>query len=170
MENFETINPASIDRNFIRAIDEQWMLITAGDRNSFNTMTASWGFVGEMWGKPCAIAVIRPGRHTFGFTEREQRLTLSFLPETRRDALQYCGTHSGRNGDKFAAAELTPIFTEAGTPAAGEAELILECRKLYADDLRPERFIDRSCDEKWYPKKDYHRMYLLEIEKAYVRK
>ena len=31
-------------------IGKEWMLITAGDENAHNTMTASWGALGEMWG------------------------------------------------------------------------------------------------------------------------
>lgn len=169
MEKFKETDPLRITDNFIRSIGREWMLITAGDRDGFNTMTASWGFVGEIWGRHAAAVVIRPERYTFGFVEREERLTLSFFGEQYREALRYCGSHSGRHGDKFAAAGLTPVFTDDGVPAVGEARLVLQCRKLYADDLRSEKFIDPSCDGQWYPKKDYHRMYILEIEKAYLR-
>ena len=169
MENFVKVEVSAIDRNFIKAISEDWMLITAGNRESYNTMTASWGFVGEMWGKHCAVAMIRPQRYTSLFTEREQRLTLSFLGEEYREALQLCGTKSGRDTDKFAEAKLTPIFTSSDTPAVGEANLILECRKLYVDRLNKGAFVDSECDRKWYPNEDYHLMYILEIEAAYLR-
>ena len=42
-------------------------------------------------------------------------------------------------------------------------------RKLYAQEYQPECFIDHSLDERWYPQKDYHTMYILEIEKVLVR-
>ncbi len=43
-----------------------------------------------------------------------------------------------------------------------EARLVLECRKLYFQDLDPEHFLDRGLESN-YPHKDYHRMYVGEI-------
>ena len=64
MENFKQIDPAEITDNFIRAIGREWMLVTAGNRESCNTMTASWGLIGFIWGRPVAQFVIRPQRYT----------------------------------------------------------------------------------------------------------
>lgn len=169
MKNFRTMDPAELDENFIRAIGREWMLVTAGDARTCNTMTASWGFVGEMWGKPAALVVLRPSRYTKEFVDRGERLTLSFFGREYRKALNYCGTHSGRDGDKIAAAGLTVALTDAGTPALAEARLVLECRKMYVDELREGCFLDREPVEKWYPLRDLHTFYILEIERAYVR-
>ena len=62
MTNFREIKPTEISENFIRSIGQEWMLITAGDRQRSNAMTASWGMVGQMWGKPAALVVVRPQR------------------------------------------------------------------------------------------------------------
>lgn len=78
MENFKQIDPAEITDNFIRAIGREWMLITAGNRESCNAMTASWGMIGFIWGRPVAQFVIRPQRYTREFVDREERVTLSF--------------------------------------------------------------------------------------------
>jgi hypothetical protein len=51
-------------------------------------------------------------------------------------------------------------------PGFAEAELILECRKIYWDDMAPGHFLDPSI-EKNYPQKDYHRIYFGEIVAAY---
>ena len=77
MENFKQIDPAEITDNFIRAIGREWMLVTAGNRESCNTMTASWGLIGFIWGRPVAQFVIRPQRYTREFVDREERATLS---------------------------------------------------------------------------------------------
>lgn len=169
MENFKTIDPVEITDNFIRSIGREWMLVTAGDAHRCNTMTASWGFVGEMWGKHAAMVVLRPSRYTKEFVDREERLTLSFFGGEYRKALNYCGTHSGRDGDKIADAGLSVVFTDAGTPALAEARLVLECRKMYVDMLREECFIEPQPAAQWYPFKDFHTFYILEIEKAYIR-
>lgn len=169
MENFKEINPAEIDGNFIRMIGQEWMLVTAGTTEHCNTMTASWGFVGEMWGKHAAMVVIRPQRYTKEFIDNSERLTLSFFDEQYRKALSYCGTHSGREGDKISAAGLSVTTTDGGVPALAEARLILECRKMYADNLRKDAFLDPAPIEKWYPEKDFHTFYVLEIERAYLR-
>ena len=101
MENFKQIDPAEITDNFIRAIGREWMLVTAGNRESCNTMTASWGLIGFIWGRPVAQFVIRPQRYTREFVDREERATLSFFSPEYRAALEYCGSRTGRTEDKI---------------------------------------------------------------------
>ena len=169
MKGFHEVDPAQINDNFIHDIGSDWMLITAGDHLRHNAMTASWGGVGVIWGFPVAIAVIRPQRYTFGLVEQSDTLTLSFLPERYREALKYCGSHSGRDEDKLHNAGLAVEFTDNDTPAIAEARLVLECRKLYADMIKPENNIDRSLIERWYPSADFHNASEQRIENAYVK-
>ena len=72
---FEKVNVESLNENFVKDIGSEWMLITAGNSDKLNTMTASWGFTGVMWGKPCAIAAIRPQRYTMEFIEQNEYST-----------------------------------------------------------------------------------------------
>lgn len=137
MKNMTKIDPKQIDENVIRLIGSQWMLVTAGNPAHFNTMTASWGGLGFLWNRPVAFVFIRPQRYTFQFAEENSGLTLSFFGEEYRDALKICGSRSGRDTDKVAEAGLTPEPTPGGNVAFGEASLVLECRKLYAEMLRP---------------------------------
>lgn len=170
MHDFIEIDPAKIDDNFIKAIGSDWMLITAGDHEKQNTMTASWGGVGYMWNYPVAFVVIRPQRYTFEFTERCDTLTLSFFDETYRKALNYCGTHSGRNEDKIGNAGLSIAFTDKQTPAIAQARLVLECRKLYTDTMKTENFLEKQIVEKWYSQGDFHKLYVLQITNAYIKR
>lgn len=170
MQDFIEIDPKQISDNFIKAIGSDWALVTAGDHVEQNTMTVSWGGVGVMWNYPVAIVVIRPQRYTFEFTERCDKLTLSFLPEQYRKSLTYCGTHSGRDEDKISNAGLSVTFTEEDTPAIAEARLVLECRKLYTDTIKAENFIEQGIVERWYPESDFHKVYVLQITNAYIKK
>ena len=164
------INPVNIMDNAVELIGHKWMLITAGEQESFNLMTASWGGIGFMWGKPVAFVVVRPNRYTYEFIEKKEYLTLSFMGEEFRSALRVCGTTSGRNGDKMAAAGLSPIVTEMGNVAVEGADLVLECRKLYSDALKESGFVDKSCLEKWYAEDNpLHRMYVVEIMHAWIK-
>ena len=122
-------------------LDKDWMLVTAGTMEDFNTMTASWGHMGILWHLPIAIAYIRPQRYTFGFANRYDYYTLSFFTEEYRPALQFCGSKSGRDYDKVAETGLTPVQTDRGNVIFEEARLILECRKVYVDDLKKENFL-----------------------------
>ncbi|MBR4994486.1 MAG: flavin reductase [Alistipes sp.] len=169
MNGFKEIDPVAINDNFIKLIGSDWMLITAGNKDSYNTMTASWGGVGFMWNYPVAMAVIRPQRHTHSFTESQERMTLSFFSEEYRDALTYCGTHSGSKEDKITNAGLSVVFTANDTPAIEQARLVLECKKLYVSKLEAAHFIDREIVERWYPQGDYHCVYVMKIEKAYIK-
>ena len=145
--------------------DKQWFLLTCGDfkTGDFNTMTVAWGSLGTMWHKPFAQIVVRPVRHTFTFLERYPTFTLSAFPKKHKKALGILGTKSGRDGDKITETGLTPVAsTLVESPCFAEAELVVECRKIYWDDLEPSRFLDPAV-EKEYPEKDYHRIYFGEI-------
>lgn len=142
-----------------------WMLLTAGDFQTghFNTMTVGWGSFGTMWNLPFAQVVVRPTRYTFEFIERYPTFTLCGFPHTYRQALQLLGTVSGRDRNKIAEAGLTPeASSQVAAPGFAEANLIIECRKMYWDDLKPTQFLAPDI-EKHYPLKDYHRIYFGEI-------
>lgn len=153
-------------------IGRDWMLVTAGNaENGYNTMTASWGHLGTIWGhsvsNPTAVIYVRPQRYTKEFVDREDMFTLTFFDPCYRKTLGYLGSHSGRDGDKVAYVGLTPVF-EDGTTYFAEAKLVFICRKLYQATLREEHFVDREVVEDCYPNRDFHDLYIASIEKVLV--
>lgn len=170
MKNFKEIDFKSIQENLVTKIGEEWMLVSAGDSKSFNTMTASWGGVGFIWNRPVAIVVVRPQRYTFGFLENNERMTLTFFGKgNQREALAVCGSKSGRDCDKVKEAGLNAVFTDAGNPTFAEAELVIEGRKLFAQNWEEQSFFDQEILNKWFSAKDFHKMYIIEIEKVLVK-
>lgn len=168
--NYTQIDPAEIKDNLIRLIESDWMLVTAGTREKFNTMTANWGGMGYLWKMPVVFVFVRPERYTYGFIESTEGFTLTFFDEKYRDALDLCGSKSGRDCDKVAETGLTPHFTGLGYPAFTEARLVLECRKLYASQLKREHFLDQEPLKSHYSTKGgLHKMYIAEIEKAWIK-
>ncbi|MCM1577582.1 MAG: flavin reductase [Ruminococcus sp.] len=131
---FREISVNELSFNPFEKIGRDWFLVTAGDKNGCNTMTAAWGFMGVMWGKNVFETVIRPSRYTFEFVEKNPLFTVSFFDEQHRDALKFCGSHSGRDCDKAFETGLTPFGTD-GTTAFEEANMIFICRKLYCKDM-----------------------------------
>jgi flavin reductase (DIM6/NTAB) family NADH-FMN oxidoreductase RutF len=167
--SFKTRNPESLDDNFFRRINRDWMLITAGTLEHFNTMTASWGTMGILWNKPVAICFIRPHRYTFQFAEKHDFFTLTFLEDTYRDILSFCGSHSGKDTDKIAGTGLVPLELGRESISFEQAQLIFECRKMYADYIKEDNFFTRELIRKNYPGRDFHRFYIGEIVNCYCR-
>jgi len=165
----------------VQRIDEGWMLITAGNTamgaGNWNTMTASWGALGELWNRDVAFIFIRPTRHTRTFIEDNPLFTLSFFDEKYHNALTFCGEKSGREYDKAAETGLTPIVfgggmaggMVSGAIAFQEASEIIVCRKIYEQDIDPAHFLESSIADN-YHKKDYHRMYVGEVLTLLVAK
>lgn len=166
MPDRQEIEFDQFNANPFRLFNRQWFLLTSGDHAAgrFNTMTVSWGYIGFMWGFPSAIAAVRPQRYTLEFIRSCDSFTLSAFSEEYRAALQLCGSKSGRDLDKIAASGLTP---EAGgtvsAPVFKEAELVLECRKVYQGEFRKGGFLDGAIPEKVYPDNDYHLFFAGEI-------
>ena len=94
---FKEMKAEELQFNPFTKIGKEWMLVTAGDEEKHNTMTASWGAMGIMWGKNVATVYIRPQRYTKEFIDKEERFTVSFFSEEYRQALEVCGSKSGRD-------------------------------------------------------------------------
>ncbi len=156
------IDPKQIAGNPFAMIGDQWMLITAGTGEACNTMTASWGGLGVLWNAPVATCYVRPQRYTKEFLDREEYFTLTFFGEAYRKALVLCGSKSGRDVDKVKECGFTVKTAECGAPYFEEAELVIVCRKRFAQDFDPAN-IPGDVKEKQYPNTDYHIMYIGEI-------
>ena len=161
------INIRDIKKSAVEMISDGWGLVTAGNGEKFNTMTVSWGGLGEIWGKDAVFIFIRPQRYTYEFIEKEEFFTLSFYGEEHRNALKICGSQSGRNTDKVANAGLTPVFID-GTVSFEQAEYTLVCRKMASQFIDPKGFEDEAI-EKNYSAGDYHKVYIGEIVKVYSK-
>ena len=166
---FKKIDISELSFNPFEKIGKQWMLLTGGNKDSYNTMTASWGQLGVLWNKNVLTCYIRPNRYTYEFVEKGEKFTASFLGEEFRNALSFCGSHSGRDCNKAEETGLTPAEID-GCMTFAESELVLVCRKLYSYDLEENGFLtDDGIPEKFFGSDPYHRAYISEIVGVYVK-
>lgn len=168
ISSFKKITPESITDNTFKLIGTDWMLITAGNSDNCNTMTASWGGFGILWNKPVAFCFIRPQRHTYSFIEKNSFFTLSFFDSSKKDILQFCGSQSGKKIDKIKETGLTKLISKNNSVYFEESRLSIECRILYKDDLKENNFIEKEL-LKVYPNGDFHRMYIGEITECLIK-
>ncbi len=162
---FKEISPKELNENFIKLIADEWMLISAGNREKYNMMTASWGFAGEMWGADSVMTVIRPQRYTLEFINSSDYFTLNFYGDNK-DIHKVCGSKSGRDVDKTALTGLTPVFAD-NTVYFEQARLVLVCKKQYVQQMREDCFTDKE-PLRWYDG-DLHYMVIGKIEKVLVK-
>ena len=167
---FHEIAPKELCESPFSLIGNDWLLITAPDETKecgANAMTASWGGLGVLWSKPVATIYVRPQRYTFDLCERSNRISLCVLPEAYRSALKICGTTSGKDADKLKDCNLNVTEID-GVKVIEQSRLIIIGKKAYADVIRKDNFVDSS-HLKHYPADDFHRVYILEIEKILVK-
>ncbi len=163
---YKTIKPKDIKDNLIKCFADEWALITAGGKDGYNMMTASWGFAGEMWGADSVAVVIRPQRYTMEFVEKNDYFTVSFYGDDK-DIHKVCGSKSGRDINKTEEAGLTPVAGEKYTYFK-EARMVLVVKKQFVQKLSEDSFVDKAVIDRWYPEKDFHYMIIGKIEKVLV--
>ena len=157
-----TFQPYPIDlmeMNPFTKIGKEWMLITAGDEKKANTMTASWGGVGVLWGKNVVYIFVRDTRYTKEFIDNGETFSLTFLDESNKGALKYLGAVSGRDENKIENARMHLDYYK-DTPYIDEGNLVFICRKLSATKMTPDQFIDSSIESSWYADGNLHTMYV----------
>ncbi len=162
------ISPQALYSDPFSMLSEDWMLITAGDTDKVNTMTASWGGFGILWNKPVAYIFVRPQRYTRHFLDVNQTFSLTFYSEEHRKTLSYLGSISGKEESKIKNTNFNTAFIH-NTPYFEEAHTILICRKIYCQSLTSSSFIKKELCAKNYPSEDYHLMYIAEITNIYER-
>ena len=152
------IGVEKVSLKIFNAFGTRSFLLTAGSfaEKKYNCMVIAWGSLGVMWGKPFAQVVVRPTRYTLEFLRDYESFTLCALPKKYAPALKICGTKSGRDTDKIKESGLTPVAASmVEAPAFAEAELVLECKKIYWDRFKPENFWAPFIEGN-YQAKDYH--------------
>lgn len=148
------------------SIGEEWCLIASSDEKGFNAMTASWGGLGVLWNKNVVSVYIRPQRFTKSKVDVSDRFTVAFFDKKYKKQLGIFGSKSGKDHDKEALCDFHVV--EDGEYAYHkEAKLVLECKVVYHDRIRPECMLDDTI-ENHYPNKDYHDVYVGEIEKVLI--
>lgn len=152
LDGFKEIDAYQIPGNIIKMISEDHMIITAGNDELFNPMAGGWGGLGNLYNRPVAYCFIDPARYTYGIMQKNDTYTLTFYTPAYQNAIQYVGTHSGRDGDKIKGSNLTPITTPSGSKAFAEAWLIIECKKIASRLFTPASIVDPEVKAK-YPNK-----------------
>lgn len=160
------LKPIEIDNFNLDVIDiwkNRWFALLSGNEKDYNSMTVAWGSIGFMWKKPFVQIVVRPTRYTYELTEKYETFSLNAFSNGLKPALTLFGSKTGRDTDKIKESGLTLQHSDViDTPYFQEAELVIECKKIYFDDFKPEHFLDSNIN-KLYPQKDYHRIYFGEI-------
>lgn len=162
MNQYKNISAEQFRKNPFQLIGKDWMLITAGNEEKVNTMTASWGGLGVMYGKNVAYVVIRPQRYTKEFVDREDTFSLSFFDKDYRKTLNYLGTVSGRTENKIEKSGLT-LVNYKDTPYFDEANHVLICKKLFRQPLSTDGILEERLVNTWYRSGDPHTLYIAEI-------
>lgn len=160
------INIRELKDNFVKMISNDWALLSAGTKENFNTMTVSWGGIGELWGKDVCFVFVRPQRYTFEFMEQNDYFSLSFFGGEYKKELGICGSKSGRDIDKIAETGFSAIDLQNAV-GYEQAKVNVVLKKLAYQDMKPDGFIDESIMNN-YANNDFHRVYVGEIVKVVV--
>lgn len=163
---YKEINIRDLPQSPVKMIADDWALLTVGEKDNWNTMTVSWGGVGELWGKDVVFCFVRPQRYTYEFIENTNNFTLSFFGGKYKKELGICGSKSGRNTDKAAETGFKPIAAGNGV-SFEEADVIIICKKIARQEMTPQGFLADDI-MKWY-NNDYHISYVGSIEKVLIK-
>ena len=122
----------------------QWFqeaeLLAAGTKEKSNAMTIGWGGIGTLWGRPALTVYVAEKRYTKEFMDKAEYFTVMAFDVEKSNVLNYMGTKSGRDGDKALALGLHTAYTANGTPYYTEANMVIECKLMYAAPFDPNGF------------------------------
>lgn len=149
-------------------LHKQGAFLTAKAGDVVNTMTISWGNIGFEWRKPVFTVLVRKSRYTHELIEKSKEFTVSIpLNDKMKSQLGLCGSKSGRDINKFEAANLELLDGKTvSTPVIKDCELHYECRILYKHEMSADS-MDEEFKVAFYNDDDYHTMYFAEIVDCY---
>ncbi len=144
------------------------VFFTVKDGDRVNTMTIGWGSLSQYWGEEIFIAPIRPSRYTFELLKHTDEFTVSVPTKGQLDeALKICGSRSGRDIDKLAAAGLKlKNAKQLATPVIEGCDIYYECKIVYSADLIKEQ-LPEDILKRAYPSDDLHKLFFGRIIACY---
>jgi flavin reductase (DIM6/NTAB) family NADH-FMN oxidoreductase RutF len=152
----------------------QWFhnaeLLAAGDKVKSNAMTIGWGGIGTLWGRTALTVYVAEKRYTKEFMDKAEYFTVMAFDVEHSKVLTYMGRKSGRDEDKAAALGLHTAYTANGTPYYTEAEMVIECKIMYAAPFDPQYF-KSEIPQKMYANfpAGIHSMYIGEVVNAWKK-
>jgi len=152
----------------MRVLSNWGCLLVSGDLGKANVMTIGWGLAGTLWGRTFFIVAVRPSRYTYMFIEKNGDFTVNVPSRDMEKIVDYCGSVSGRDHDKFKESGLTIVSSKKVTsPIIYECVVHFECKVEYATDVEP-RGLPTDVITECYPHGDYHRLYFGEVLATYA--
>ena len=172
--NFAAIAPQEMTDNVFTLVGQDFSVVTAGAIPGHNSMTASFGGFGILFGKPTAWLFLRSSRYTLELMEREKTFTLSYFPDAYKEQVVFFGEMTGRGTDKMKRSTLTPISTPSGLPTYAEARLVVECALVEVTETAPGDFLTGEGRDFVGGGRDasrgYHRLVFGEITGVWVKR
>ncbi|MBR3645443.1 MAG: flavin reductase [Lachnospiraceae bacterium] len=163
---FRKVSVYDLKYNVFEEFEKNWMLLSAKNNDGkVNTMTVSWGSLGNFWGREAATVYVRQSRYTKEFIDNGEYFTLSLFDGKKKE-LGILGSKSGRDGDKIAEAGFSVVEVEQ-QPAFEESKCVLICKKMYVDEMSLDKISAQEI-EKWYSEGNPHTMYIGEIVACYI--
>ncbi len=155
--------------DIIRAL-RSGILITTKVGDKVNSMTIGWGTLGIIWERPVFVAYVRTCRYTRELLDANPEFTVNVpVGGYDRNAFAICGSKSGRDMDKIAAAGLTPTAPETvSVPGIKEFPLTLECRVIYREEQTAARLPEEIRRQFYTAETEDHVAYFGEITAAYI--
>ncbi len=127
-----------------RFCKENCIVVVKGKDGKVNPITIGWKTLGILWSTNIVTIAVRPSRFSFKILNSGiQGFTVNFMKPEHQDAIDYCGSKSGRNTDKIAGGNLTLADPIKGkVPFLQEADLVYECKIIHtaeSGDITPHR-------------------------------
>ena len=171
---FREIQPKEIKGDVFTRTFDDWSVVTAGPKDSFNSMVASWGGWGILMSKPVAWLFLSADRYTLEKIRESKTYTLTYFPDGYKDQLLEFGNKSGRDTDKMRQTKLHPIATPSGTMAYEEANLIIELQleeitTVNSRDFQSEES-QKFTEERFQAVGDYHKIVVGYITHVWEKK
>ncbi len=128
----QEVNHKDYTERAIDLISQGKELLTGKYDEKINIMTIGWGQIGHIWGKPIMTVLVRKSRYTHGLIDKADNFTVSLAFDGHDEVLDFCGTKSGRDYDKFKECSITTSPGEKVTsPVIKEFDLHFECKIVF---------------------------------------
>jgi flavin reductase (DIM6/NTAB) family NADH-FMN oxidoreductase RutF len=169
MDGFSSVAPDKLPENLASLILTDQMLITSGTLEKFDAMPTTWALFGHIFQKPTASIVLCPKGYMLPYVNANPVVTLSFYHPQHDGSLTVLAEEADDERDKIRRSGMEPFATPLGGIAFREARILLECEKLYADWIKEANFIDQTVPQEMYPRKEFHRLFVLEVKAVWVK-